>query len=163
MPELLQMSLETNERVVGTSAVFLGVVPEASELRFAIDGQDHGIQIEGEGGSPSGQGEELSAQLIVQGDELTDGAGTHPLEESAPGRLVRKTGEAQPGQEGTVVLQNFCLVDPSPASHDGVQPCQDEIARVIIGAPPRWLHIVLEQPTQPELDKNRCKRTLPPK
>src|SRR5207249_10022647 len=39
MPELLQMSLEANEGVVGTSAPFLGVVPDTSKLLFPIDGQ----------------------------------------------------------------------------------------------------------------------------
>ena len=65
MPELLQMSLEADEWVVGTSAVFLGVVPDASRLLLAVDGQNHRIEIEGEGSPPSGQRKELSAQLIV--------------------------------------------------------------------------------------------------
>ena len=54
MPELLPMSLEANDRGVGTSAVFLGVVPDASRLLLAVDGQNHRIEIEGEGSSPSG-------------------------------------------------------------------------------------------------------------
>ena len=46
MPELLQMSLEANQGVVGTSASFLGDVTHAGKLLFAIDGQDYGVQIE---------------------------------------------------------------------------------------------------------------------
>ena len=151
MPELLQMSLEADEWVVGTSAVFLGVVPDASRLLLAVDGQNHRIEIEGEGSPPSGQRKELSAQLIVQADELTDGSGTHPFEESAQGGLVREARQAQQGQEGTVVLQNFCLVDASQAGHDGVQERQDQVGGKIVGIPLRDLDTILEQPPQPEL------------
>ena len=137
MPELLQVSLEANQRGVGTSTVFLGVVPNASKLLFPVDGQYHRIEIEGESSAPFGQRKELSAQLIVQADELTDGSGTHPFEESAQGGLVGEPRQAQQGQEGTVVLQNFCLVDASQAGHDGVQKRQDEVGSAVIGVASR--------------------------
>jgi len=146
LPELLPMSLEANDRGVGTSAVFLGVVPDASKWLLAIDGEDHRIEIEGEGSPPSGQRKELSAQA----DELTDGVGTHSLEESAQGRLVGEAREAQQRQEGTVVLQNFCLVDASQARHDGVQERQNQVGGAVVGIALRSADMLLEEPTQPE-------------
>ena len=59
--------------------------------------------------------------------------------------------QAQQGQEGTVVLQNFCLVDASQAGHDGVQERQDQVGGKIVGIPLRDLDTILEQPPQPEL------------
>ena len=47
MPELLQMRLEANQRVVRTSPPFVRVVPHASILQFAVDGEHHRIEIEG--------------------------------------------------------------------------------------------------------------------
>ena len=151
MPKLLQMSLEANERVVGTSAVFLGVVPDASKLLLAVDGQNHRIEIEGEGSPPSGQWKELSAQLIVQADKLTDRVGTDSFEESAQGRRVGEPREAPQGQEGAVVRQNLGLVDASQARHDGVQESQNQIAGKIVGVSLRHLERMLKPPAQPEL------------
>src|SRR5215469_8893459 len=148
MPELLPMSLEANERVVGTSAVFLGVVPDASKLLLAVDGQDHRIEIEDEGRSPSGPSKQLSSQVVVQGDELTDGARTHPLEEAAQSGLVGEPRETQQGQEGTVVPQNLCLVDAAQAHHDSVEQSQDEVGGMIVGVALRHPQGLLQPPTK---------------
>ncbi len=145
------MSLEANEGVVRTSAPFLGVVPHPSQWLSALDGQDYGIEIEGEGGSPSGPREQLSAQLVVQGHELTDGPGTHPFEESAQGRLVGKLREAQQGEEGTVVVQNLGLVDAPQASHNGVEQSQDEVGGMLVGIASRHPQGLLQQTAKSEL------------
>ena len=150
MPELLQMSLEANEGVVGTSAPFLGVVPDTSKLLFPIDGQDYRIEIEGEGGSSSGKREQLSAQLVVQGHELTDGPRTHPFEEAAQGGLVGKPRQTQQGEEGPIVLQDLGLVDASQAGDDGVHQTQDQIAGEILGLTLRDFDVVLKSPAQLE-------------
>ena len=47
MPELLQMSLETDQGVVRTPAPFVRVVPYTGILQFAVDGQHDRIEIEG--------------------------------------------------------------------------------------------------------------------
>ena len=139
------MSLEANQRLVGTSAVFLGVVPHASELLFAVDGQDDRIEIEPEGGSPSEQGKELSTPWIGQADELTDGARTHPFEESAQGRRVGERREARQGQEGTVGRPNLGLVDAPQAGHDSVEQSQDEVGGMIVGVGLRHPQGLLQQ------------------
>ena len=116
LPKLLPTSLEANQWVVGTSAVFLGVVPDASELLFAVDGQDDRIEIEPEGGSPSGQRKELSAPLIVQADELTDGSGTPPFQESAPGgRVGNRERPSQDRKEPLYCRISVLLMRRSPA------------------------------------------------
>ena len=112
MPELLQMSLEANEWMVGTSAPLLGIVAHTSKLLFSVDGQDYRIEIEGEGGSPSGPSEPLNSPGVVQADELTDGARTHPLEESAQSGLV---GEPRERKVPLYCRISVLLMRPRPA------------------------------------------------
>jgi hypothetical protein len=46
MPKLLKMGFEAEERVIGPSAMLLGIVAYMSPLGFAIEDQNDGIQIE---------------------------------------------------------------------------------------------------------------------
>lgn len=46
MPELLQMSLEAEKRMIRSPAAFLGIVANSSELDSAADCEDHRIEIE---------------------------------------------------------------------------------------------------------------------
>ena len=163
MPELLQMSLEANEGVVGTAAVFLGVVADPSQLLFAIDGQDYRIEIQGESGSPSGQREQLSSQSIVQGDQLADDPGGEAPEESAQGSLIGKAGEAEQGEKGSVVLQNLGLVDASQSRHGGVQQGQKQIGGKVVGMALRHFDVVLDQPTQSKLVAKTLQQDHPTK
>jgi hypothetical protein len=46
MPKFLQMSFEAKQGMIGSSAMFLGIVAYTSPLGFAIEDQDDRIQIE---------------------------------------------------------------------------------------------------------------------
>jgi len=95
MPELLQMSFEAQQGVVGSAAVLFWVVPYFGKLEFSIDRKDDRVQVEDQGGSGFGQRKQLVSELIVQGNELANGFGGKPFEESPEGRLVGELGESQ--------------------------------------------------------------------
>jgi len=46
MPKFLEMSFEAKQGMIGSSAMFLGIVTYTGPLHLAVDGQDDGIQIE---------------------------------------------------------------------------------------------------------------------
>ena len=86
----------------------------------------------------------------MQGNELADGLGGEPLEESPQCRLIWKPGESQQGEENSIVLQDLCLVDTPEASHDGVEESDDQIGGEIIGVALRNLNGSLNQPAKSE-------------
>jgi hypothetical protein len=88
MPKLLEMSFEAKQRMIGSSAMLLGIVAHTGPLDLPIDGQDHGIQIENQRGSGSGKYKQLGSELIVQDHELPDTLGGKPLQESPQSRLI---------------------------------------------------------------------------
>ena len=151
MPELLEMGLEAQEGMIGSSAPLLGVVADFGKLGLPIDCKDDRVQIEDQCGSGLGYSKQLGAKLVVQGDELADGLGGKPLEESPQCRLIWKPGESQHGEENSIVLQDLCLVDTPEASHDGVEESDDQIGGEIIGVALRNLNGSLNQPTKSEL------------
>ena len=91
MPEFLKMSFEAKQRMIGSSAMFLGIVAHTGPLDFAVDGQNDGIQIENQRESRSGKTKKSGSDLIVQGYQLTNRLGRKPFEESSQGRLVWET------------------------------------------------------------------------
>ena len=150
MPELLEMGLETQEGMIGSSAPFLGIVADFGKLGLPIDREDYRVQIEDQCGSGFGYSKQPGAKLVVQGNELADGLGGKPLEESPQCRLIWKPGESQQGEENAVVLQYLCLVDPSQARHDGVEESQDQIGGEIVGIALRNPDVFLDQPAKSE-------------
>jgi len=65
MPELLQMGFEAKERMVGSTAMFFGVLAHFGKRVFSIDREDDRVQIEDQGGSGFGQNKQLGSELIV--------------------------------------------------------------------------------------------------
>ena len=151
MPELLEMGLEAQEGMIRASAPFLGVVADFGKLGLPIDRENHRVQIEDQCGSGFGYSKQPGAKLVVQGNELADGLGGKPLEESPQCRLIWKPGESQQGEENSIVLQDLCLVDTPEACHDGVEESDDQIGGEIIGVALRNLNGSLNQPTKSEL------------
>jgi len=65
MPKFLKMGFEAENGMIRASAPFLGVVADPGKLGFAIEGQDHGIEVEDEAGSRRWQSKQLVSELIV--------------------------------------------------------------------------------------------------
>ncbi len=151
MPELLEMGLETQQRMIGASAPFLGIVTDFGKLGLPIDCEDHRVQIEDQRGSGFGYSKQPGAKLVVQGDELADGLGGKPLEESPQCRLIWKPGESQHGEENSIVLQDLGLVDAPQARHDSIEESDDQIGGEIVGIALRNLNGPLNQSTESEL------------
>jgi hypothetical protein len=83
MPKLLEMSFETKQRMIGSSAMFLGIVAYTGPLDYpAVNGQDDGIQIENQRGANSGEYKQFGPKLIVQCNELPDTLRRKPLQEA---------------------------------------------------------------------------------
>lgn len=144
MPEFLEMGLEAQKRMIGSSSPFLGVVAHFGELGLSVNRQHHGIQIEDQRGSGFGQDKQPCAELIVQGNELADRLGREPLEESSQGGLIGKPRKTQQGEKGAIVLQDLGLVDAVQACHDRIEKSQDHIGRKIVDIAVRNLDILLE-------------------
>lgn len=144
MPEFLKMGLEAQQRMIGSSAPFLGVVAHFGELGLSVNRQHHGIQIEDQRGPGFGQEKQPCAELIVQGNELADRLGREPLEESSQGGLIGKPGQTQQGEKGAIVLQDLGLVDAAQTCHDRIEKRQDHIGRKIVRIAVRNLDAFLE-------------------
>jgi hypothetical protein len=133
MPKFLEMSFEAKQGMIGSSAMFLGIVAYTSPLDLAVDSQDDGIQIENQRESRSGETKQSGSELIVQGYQLTDRFGRKPLEKSPQGRLVGKPGDADQGEKHPIVLQDLGLVDSPKACHNRIQKRQNQVGGKIIG------------------------------
>jgi len=144
MPELLQMSLEAEERMIGASSPFLGIVPNAGKLELAVNGENYRIEIERQSSSGFGQRKQLGTKLIVQCDQLANGLRRKSPEKTTQRRLVWKAREPQQGEEGAVVLQNLCLVDASQACHDGIQKDENHVAGKVVEIALRHFDVVLK-------------------
>lgn len=161
MPELLQMGLEAEQRVIRTSAGFLGIVTQPRPLGFPVEGEHHGVQIENQCGSPLGESKELGAKLVVQSHELTDRLGGKPLEESAQRGLIGKASQSQQGEKRALVLQDLGLVDAPQTRHDGIKESQDEIGGKVSGTALRNFDEVLQQPAEFEFVAKTLKEHHP--
>ena len=65
MPKFLEMSSEAKQRMIGSSALFPGIVAHTGPLDLAVDGQDDGIQIENQRESRFGETKQSGSELIV--------------------------------------------------------------------------------------------------
>jgi hypothetical protein len=159
MPELLEMGLETQQRMIGTSASLLGIVTYFCKLGLPIDREDYRVQIEDQCGSGFGYRKQFGAKLVVQGNELADGLGRKPLEKTTQCGLIGKLRESQHGEKNPIVLQDLGLVDPSQASHDSVEESQDQIRGEIVGIALRNPDVFLDQPAKSEfVAKTLCNK-----
>lgn len=150
MPELLEMGLETEKRMVGTPASFLGVVANSCALGSAIDDNNDRIQVEDQSGASVGKGKQVSPQAVVQPGQLADGFGRQALQEPAQGRLIGESLESEHFQKGPVVLQDFGLVDSPKPHDDGKHQRQNEFGGMVIGAFLESRNVSLEQVAKSE-------------
>src|ERR1039457_1540631 len=111
MPELLPLTFETENWVIGRPTFGFGVIPQARSLLLAVESQDDRIQMELQRTSRLGKGKQLGAQLIVQARQLANGLGRQPLEKAAQARLIGTLFEPQQGQKETIILKLVGLVD----------------------------------------------------
>jgi hypothetical protein len=151
MPELLEMGLETEQRMVGTPAAFLGVVANSCPLGSAIDNNNNRIQIEDQSGACLGKGKQVSPQAVVQPGQLADGFGRQALQEPAQGRLIGELVQSQHFQKGPVVLQNIGLVDAAEPHDDGEDKGHNEFGGMVIGAFLESGNVPLEQVAKSKL------------
>lgn len=126
MPELLKMGFEAKQRMIGAPPRLLGVVADPGFLLFAVDNDNHGVQVEDESASFVRQGEQMHPQTVVEPDDLANGFRGQTFEESSQSGLVRKLREPEHFQKGPVVLEDFGLVDAPHAHDDGEQQGQNE-------------------------------------
>jgi len=148
VPKLLAISLEAQQRMIRAAALLFGIVANPGSLLMAIEGQDHGVQIEDQTGGNFGEPEELAPQLVVQTDQLADGFDRQALQKPAQRGLIRKTTEPKKIDEGSVVLQQLGLVDAAQPGDRRVEQSQDQVGRTVIGVALRQLDLALEQSPQ---------------
>lgn len=66
MPEVPTVIFETEERVIGTSSSFVGIVSDLGSLdQFPIESKHRGVEIEKKAGVGFGEIEYLQPELIV--------------------------------------------------------------------------------------------------
>src|SRR5512139_1978950 len=65
MPKFLEVGFEAKQGMIGSSAMFLGIVAYTGPLDLAVDGQDDGIQIENQRESRFGEAKQSGSELIV--------------------------------------------------------------------------------------------------
>lgn len=151
MPEFLEVGLETEQRMIGTPSVLLGIVTNGAARLLSVDGNDHRIHIEDQRGSLGGKSEKIHPQTVVQSDQAADCFGRQSFQESPQRTLIRETIQTQHFQKRPIVLQDFGLVDAPKSHDDGEDECQNKFGRMIIGTPLGSLDISLEQMTKSEL------------
>src|SRR5215471_16506374 len=83
MPELLPVTFEAEDRVVGWPTSGLGIIAPAGALLMAIESQNHRIQMEHQGAPGLGKFKQRAAKLIVQARHLANGLGGQALQEPA--------------------------------------------------------------------------------
>ena len=151
MPELLEMGFETEQRMVGTSASFFGVVADSCSLGSAIDDDNYRVQVEDQSASRVGKREQMSPQAVVKPGQLPDRFGRQALQEPAQGRLIGKTLEPQHFQKSPVVLQDFGLVDAAKPHDDGNDQGHDHFGRMVKSSSALSPDVFLNQPAQSQL------------
>jgi hypothetical protein len=86
------------------------------------------------------------SQLIVQLNELANGAGRQTLEKASQRGLIGKLIQAQQREEGAIVLQDLGLVDASQSSHDRIHQGEQQIGGRITSVASRYLDRPLQPP-----------------
>jgi hypothetical protein len=133
VPEFLAMRFETEERMIRSSSRLFGIVADSSPLLFAINSNDYRIQIENQAGAFVGQSPKVSSQAVVKPRQLTNRLRTQPFQKPPQSRLIRKTAQSQNLQKESIVLQNLGLVDTLQPHNNGVEQCQDQLGRMVLG------------------------------
>lgn len=110
----------------------LGMVSHAGSLLFPVNGDDIRIQIEDQRGPCRGQGKQIGSQAVVEPNQLANRLGREAFQESSQSRLIGETRKSQHLQEGSVVLQDFGLVDAAQSHHDGIDQSQNQFGRMVI-------------------------------
>jgi hypothetical protein len=148
MPKFVEMGLETEERMVGTSAVLLGIVTYTRSFLFPVDGDDDRVHIEYQCGTFSGQPKQMSPQTVVEPNHLANGLGRKTFEKPPQGRLVWKASKPEHFLKRPVVLKSFCLVDPFDTHDDGEQKSEGQLGWMVTPTPDGILDISLNQPSK---------------
>jgi len=133
MPELLEAGLESQEGMVGTPSVFLGIVAHSCPFHPpSVNNQDRGIQIEDQAGSFVGSVEKPLAQQVVDSYDLSDLLGSEPFEKPSDRRLIWKAAESHNLLEGPILLQDLSFVDSLHPRDDGIEDSQKHFGWVIV-------------------------------
>src|SRR5262245_50177546 len=151
VPELLEVSLEAEQGMVGTSPSFFGVVANSCSLGSAIDDNNDRVQVEDQSASCVGKGEQVGPQAVVKPGQLADRFDRQALQEPPQGRLIGKTLEPQHLQKGPVVLKDLGLVDYAQPHDNGEHQCHDHLGRMVKSTSVWNPHVFLNQPAQSQL------------
>lgn len=142
--------------MIGASSTLFGIVAYFGFLLFSIDCDYYRIYIESQCGAAIGKIKQIGSQTVVQSGQLTDNFWRKTFQKSAQSRLVWKLFEPQHFQKGSVVLQDFGLVD-SPKAHDNsINQGQDQFGRMVVLVSLRKPNVVL----QTLLDSKAFAKTL---
>jgi len=95
-----------------------------------------------------GSTKKFSAQPVVQPNQFADRLGWQSLQEATKRRLIGKTFQPQQRKEGSIVLQDFGLIDAAQPCDQRIDQHQKQIAGMEIAAPIRNRHIALQPVTQ---------------
>ena len=151
MPELLKMGFEAEQGMIGAPSVLFGIVSYFGTFLSSVDCDYYRIQIEDQCSSAFGKKKQIGSQAVVQSDQSANYLWRQALQEPAQSGLVREMLQSQHFQKGSVVLQDFGLVD-SPKSHnDGKDQSQNQFGGMVIGTSLEGPNIFLEQMTKSEL------------
>jgi len=146
MPELLEVGLESQQRMVGPSPVFLGVVAYPCPLHQpTVDHQNRGVQIEHHTASFVGQIEKHLPQEVVDLDNLPDVFWRQPLEKSPDCGLVGESAQTHDPLEGSVVLQDLRFVDSVHPRDDGIEDSHNHFGRMIVAVSRSRTEVALKQ------------------
>lgn len=144
MPEFLEMGLEAEQGMVGTSSGFLGIVAHPGLLLFAIDHDHHRIDIEDQGAPRGWQRKQISSQAVVEPNQLPNGFRRQSLQKAAQSGWVGEALDPQHFQKSSVVLEDLGLVDTSQSHDDGKHKRQEEFGGMIVLVPLSQPKIVLQ-------------------
>src|SRR6266496_3939852 len=132
MPELLAMSFEAQQRMVGRPASFLWIITDPRSLLLAVESQDHRVQVKHQAGSLIRKIKQLCPHLIVQSSNLPNRFGREPMQKAAQRCLIWKSVQPNQGTKQSIIPKKFSLVDPRKPSNQYVQKHQNQIRRMII-------------------------------
>lgn len=95
MPEFFERSLETQQRMIRTSAVLFGIVSHSSAFVFSVNDKYRGIDIENQSVAHPGKSRQMRPQAVVKSDQLADSLGWKSFEESPQTGLIGEALESQ--------------------------------------------------------------------
>ena len=151
MPELLAMTLKTENGMIGRTPLLSGIVAFASSLLLAIESQHHRIQMKLQLRARLGQSKQLRSQLIMQSHQLADGRRRQAPKETAQRRRIGKLLQSDQREKQAVVLQNLGLVHALNTGDQDVEESEDHVLGAIVDPRRCRFENTLETTAQTEL------------